>query len=80
MMIGSNIVRMLWSVLTNELRELRAQIDRLAVKFSQEDGPNAETTERAEELSVAMQRLERALLQQRLQRISVASAAVGGLQ
>jgi hypothetical protein len=80
MMIGSNIVRMHWSVLTNELRELRAQIDRLAVKFSQEDGPNAETTERAEELSVAMQRLERALLQQRLQRISVASAAVGGLQ
>ncbi|HEX4595017.1 MAG TPA: hypothetical protein VH157_12115 [Bryobacteraceae bacterium] len=79
-MIGSNIVRMHWSVLTNELRELRAQIDRLAVKFSQEDGPNAETTERAEELSVAMQRLERALLQQRLQRISVASAAVGGLQ
>ena len=79
-MIGSNIVRMHWSVLTNELRELRAQIDRLAVKFSQEDGPNAETTERAEELSIAMQRLERALLQQRLQRISVASAAVGGLQ
>jgi hypothetical protein len=35
---------------------------------------------RAEELSVAIQRLERALLQERLQRISAASATVGRVQ
>ena len=63
-----------------ELRELRVHIDGLAVKFSKEYGSNSETLERAEELSVAIQRLERALLQEQLQRISAASAAVGGAQ
>jgi hypothetical protein len=72
------IVHLHWSALTVELRELRGHIDRLALRFSKEYGPNSETSERAEELSVAIQRLERALLQQQLQRIAAASDAVGG--
>jgi len=63
-----------------ELRELRVHIDGLAVKFSKEYGSKSETLERAEELSVAIQRLERALLQEHLQRISATSAAVGRVQ
>ena len=63
-----------------ELRELRVHIDGLAVKFRKEYGSKSETLERAEELSVAIQRLERALLQEHLQRISASSAAVGRVQ
>jgi hypothetical protein len=74
------IVHLHWSALTVELRELRGYIDGLALRFSKEYGSNSETLERAEELSVAIQRLERALLQQQLQRISAASGAGGGAQ
>jgi hypothetical protein len=74
------IVHLHWSALTVELRELRGYIDGLALRFSKEYGSNSETLERAEELSVAIQRLERALLQQQLQRIAAASGAVGGAQ
>jgi hypothetical protein len=79
-MINLKIVHLQWSALMGELRELRAHIDRLAVKFSKEYGSNSETLQRAEELSVAIQRLERALLQQQLEKISSDSAAVGGAQ
>jgi hypothetical protein len=79
-MISLKIVHLHWSVLTVELRELRAHVDGLAVRFSKEYGSNSEALERAEELSVAIQRLERALLQQQLQRISAASGAGGGAQ
>ena len=77
-MNGLKIVHLHWSVLTMELRELRAHIDGLAIRFRKEYGSNSEALERAEELSVAIQRLERALLQQQLQRISAASGPVGG--
>ena len=76
-MTGLKIVHLHWSVLTIELRELRAHVDGLAVRFSKEYGSNSEALERAEGLSVAIQRLERALLQQQLQRISAASGAGG---
>ncbi|HXA64850.1 MAG TPA: hypothetical protein VNV82_06845 [Bryobacteraceae bacterium] len=79
-MTGLKIVHLHWSVLTIELRELRAHVDGLAVRFSKEYGSNSEALERAEGLSVAIQRLERALLQQQLQRISAASGAGGGAQ
>jgi hypothetical protein len=79
-MTSLKIAHMHWSALTAELRELRAHIDRLAVKFSNEGGPNSETAQRAEDLSVAIQRLERALLQHQLQRISADSGAVGGVR
>jgi hypothetical protein len=79
-MINLKIVHLQWSALMGELRELRAHIDRLAVKFSKEYGSNSETLQRAEELSVAIQRLERALLQQQLEKISSDSAVVGGAQ
>ena len=79
-MTGLKIVHLHWSVLTIELRELRAHVDGLAVRFSKEYGSNSEALERAEGLSVAIQRLERALLQQQLQRISAASGSVGGVQ
>jgi hypothetical protein len=74
------IVHLHWSALMVELRELRVHIDGLAVKFSKEYGSKSAALERAEELSVAIQRLERALLQEHLQRISATSAAVGGVQ
>jgi hypothetical protein len=79
-MNGLKNVHLHWSALMVELRELRVHIDRLAVKFSKEYGSKSETLARAEELSVAIQRLERALLQEHLQRISAASAAVGRVQ
>ena len=79
-MTGLMIVHLQWSVLTIELRELRAHVDGLAVRFSKEYGSNSVALERAEGLSVAIQRLERALLQQQLQRISAASGAGGGAQ
>jgi hypothetical protein len=79
-MSSLKIVHLHWSALMVELRELRVHIDGLAVKFSKEYGSKSETLERAEELSVAIQRLERALLQEHLQRISAASAAVGRVQ
>jgi len=79
-MTGLKIVHLHWSVLTIELRELRAHVDGLAVRFSKEYGSNSEALERAEGLSVAIQRLERALLQQQLQRVSAPSGSVGGAQ
>jgi hypothetical protein len=79
-MNGLKVHHLHWSALMAELRELRAHIDRLAVKFSKEYGSNLEALQRAEELSVSIQRLERALLQEHLQRISAASAVVRGAQ
>jgi hypothetical protein len=79
-MNGLKIVHLHWSALMVELRELRVHVDGLAVKFNKEYGANSETLELAEELSVAIQRLERALLQEQLQKISAASAAAGGAQ
>ena len=79
-MNGLKIVHLHWSALMVELRELRTHIDGLAVKFSKEYGSNSETVERAEELSVAIQRLERALLQEHLQKISAAAGAGAGAQ
>jgi hypothetical protein len=79
-MAGLRILHRHWSALTTELREQRERIDGLAVKFNKEHGAHAETTQRAGELSIAIQRLERALLQQQLQILSTRSAVVGGLQ
>lgn len=77
-MTDLKIIQLHWSALTIELRNLHAGIDRLAAKFSNEHGPNSETAQRAEELSVAIQRLERALLQQQLHKIAAASGGVVG--
>ena len=76
-MTGLKIVQLHWSALTLELRDMRNGIDRLAARFSKENGPNSETAQRAEAASVAIRRLERALLQREIQRISAGQGAVG---
>lgn len=64
-----------WSVLTNELADLRRDVDGLAARFGSEYGESNEAAQRAEQLAAAVQRLEWALARQQLRTMSAAASA-----
>ena len=61
-----------WSVISNELADLRLDVDGLAARFSKDYGCGNEAAQRAEQLSAAIQRLEWALSRQQLRRMAAA--------
>jgi chromosome segregation ATPase len=73
--LRNKIARLHWSVLRNELAELRGDVDGLAARFNNEYGGGNEAAQRAEQLAAAIQRLEWALARQHLRRLSAVSGA-----
>jgi hypothetical protein len=73
--LKSGLVHLHWSTLTTELGTLRASVDELGPAFSDKYGPGNEVVQRTEELSAAIQRLERAISRQQLRTMSAASGA-----
>jgi hypothetical protein len=73
--LRNRISRLHWSVLSAELADLRGDVDGLAARFTNEYGRANETTQRAEQLGAAIQRLEWALSRQQSRKLSAASSA-----
>lgn len=75
--VKGRLAHLHWSALATELAILRASIDGLVAKFSNEyEYPgNAELVQRAQQVSAAIQHLERALARQQLLEMSGASGA-----
>jgi hypothetical protein len=63
------------SVLAHDLASLRVGVDRLAAKLCSEGGESDEASQRAEQLSAAIQRLEWALERRKLRDTATHSAA-----